>query len=328
MPRRKQAHPIGAVGVVMGSDSDWEIMQHAVLQLTAFGVPHEAKVLSAHRTPDDAFAYAETAASRGLACIIAGVTSAETIMVVGSGVFTRNFYVHFAPQAGEQRRMWVGRFAAGGILLASILTALWGGSITEMFGSSIKIVGLMGPVFWLGVTWRRANPAGAWSSLAAGIAVWWVTGLGLPQGISQWIVPKWPAAIEFVHSAASLDASTKILLTLAAQFGTFVVVSLCTRPQSADRLDPFFARLHTPVGREQEFALAEPPITFREEAVLGLSGIAIDYRKVSHLAYPGLRRIGIEIPKMSAVDWAGFLLAWATVGGLIGLLVWLASLGR
>ncbi|HEY8622554.1 MAG TPA: AIR carboxylase family protein, partial [Casimicrobiaceae bacterium] len=53
MPRRKQAPPISAVGVVMGSDSDWEIMQHAILQLTAFGVPHEAKVLSAHRTPDD-----------------------------------------------------------------------------------------------------------------------------------------------------------------------------------------------------------------------------------------------------------------------------------
>jgi 5-(carboxyamino)imidazole ribonucleotide mutase len=64
------------VGVVMGSDSDWEIMEHAVQQLTAFGVPYEAKVLSAHRTPDDSFAYAESAASRGLACIIAGAGGA------------------------------------------------------------------------------------------------------------------------------------------------------------------------------------------------------------------------------------------------------------
>jgi 5-(carboxyamino)imidazole ribonucleotide mutase len=76
MPGRKQGLPIGAVGVVMGSDSDWEIMQHTVLQLTTFDVPHEAKVLSAHRTPDDAFAYAESAASRGLACIIAGAGGA------------------------------------------------------------------------------------------------------------------------------------------------------------------------------------------------------------------------------------------------------------
>ncbi len=64
------------VGVVMGSASDWEIMQHAVAQLAAFGVPHEARVLSAHRTPDDSFAYAERAAANGLACIIAGAGGA------------------------------------------------------------------------------------------------------------------------------------------------------------------------------------------------------------------------------------------------------------
>ena len=64
------------VGVVMGSDSDWEIMRHAIDQLSAFGVLHEAQVLSAHRMPDDTFAYAERAAGRGLACIIAGAGGA------------------------------------------------------------------------------------------------------------------------------------------------------------------------------------------------------------------------------------------------------------
>ena len=63
MPRGKRA-PL--VGVIMGSDSDWEIMQHAVAQLDAFGVPYEARVLSAHRTPDDSFAYAEGAVARPL----------------------------------------------------------------------------------------------------------------------------------------------------------------------------------------------------------------------------------------------------------------------
>src|SRR5450432_1387128 len=74
MMARQKNSPL--VGVVMGSDSDWDIMEHAVLQLTDFGVPYEAKVLSAHRTPDAAFAYAESAASRGLACIIAGAGGA------------------------------------------------------------------------------------------------------------------------------------------------------------------------------------------------------------------------------------------------------------
>ena len=64
------------VGVVMGSESDWDVMQHAAAQLLAFEVPHEVRVLSAHRMPDDMFAYAEESASRRLACIIAGAGGA------------------------------------------------------------------------------------------------------------------------------------------------------------------------------------------------------------------------------------------------------------
>ena len=60
------------VGVVMGSQSDWEVMQHAANRLTEFGVAHERRVVSAHRTPDLLFRYAEEAAGRGLRCIIAG----------------------------------------------------------------------------------------------------------------------------------------------------------------------------------------------------------------------------------------------------------------
>ena len=64
------------IGVVMGSSSDWDTMQHAVQILEQFGVPHEARVVSAHRMPDDMFAYAEAAAGRGLKAIIAGAGGA------------------------------------------------------------------------------------------------------------------------------------------------------------------------------------------------------------------------------------------------------------
>jgi 5-(carboxyamino)imidazole ribonucleotide mutase len=64
------------IGVVMGSQSDWPVMEHAVKQLQAFGVPFEAKVVSAHRTPDILFEYAASARERGLACIIAGAGGA------------------------------------------------------------------------------------------------------------------------------------------------------------------------------------------------------------------------------------------------------------
>lgn len=64
------------VGIVMGSDSDWEFMQHAARRLTEFGVAHEARVVSAHRTPDQLYRYAEDAVGRGLRCIIAGAGGA------------------------------------------------------------------------------------------------------------------------------------------------------------------------------------------------------------------------------------------------------------
>jgi 5-(carboxyamino)imidazole ribonucleotide mutase len=64
------------VGIVMGSDSDWEIMQHASGRLREFGVPHENRVVSAHRTPDLLFRYAQDARGRGLRCIIAGAGGA------------------------------------------------------------------------------------------------------------------------------------------------------------------------------------------------------------------------------------------------------------
>jgi len=73
MSQRKQT-PL--VGLVMGSDSDWDIMRHAASQLDAFGVAFEARVVSAHRMPDDMFEYAEDALPRGLRCIIAGAGGA------------------------------------------------------------------------------------------------------------------------------------------------------------------------------------------------------------------------------------------------------------
>jgi 5-(carboxyamino)imidazole ribonucleotide mutase len=64
------------VGVIMGSTSDWEVMRHTSETLTRLGVPHETRVVSAHRTPDLLYAYAETAEARGLQVLIAGAGGA------------------------------------------------------------------------------------------------------------------------------------------------------------------------------------------------------------------------------------------------------------
>lgn len=64
------------IGIVMGSDSDWPIMQHAAHILKKFNIPYEAKIVSAHRMPDDMFEYAHTSQTRGLRAIIAGAGGA------------------------------------------------------------------------------------------------------------------------------------------------------------------------------------------------------------------------------------------------------------
>ncbi len=76
MTSQLQPPSLPVVGVVMGSSSDWDTMQHAVQVLQQFGIAHEARVVSAHRMPDDLFAYAEQAAGRGLQAIIAGAGGA------------------------------------------------------------------------------------------------------------------------------------------------------------------------------------------------------------------------------------------------------------
>ena len=72
--RRAVKKPL--VGIAMGSRSDWNVMQHAARQLDDFRVPYEARIVSAHRTPDLLYQYAEAAAQRGLKCIIAGAGGA------------------------------------------------------------------------------------------------------------------------------------------------------------------------------------------------------------------------------------------------------------
>lgn len=95
---RKTSKPI--VGIIMGSESDWDIMKHSSDCLESFGIIHETRVVSAHRTPDEMFQYAEEAQSRGIKIIIAGaggsahlpgmIASKTTIPVLGVPVTTKS----------------------------------------------------------------------------------------------------------------------------------------------------------------------------------------------------------------------------------------------
>ncbi len=76
------------VGIIMGSDSDWKVMQFAAEMLKEFGVEHECKVVSAHRTPEFMYEYASSAKQRGLACIIAGAGGAAHLPGMAAAIST------------------------------------------------------------------------------------------------------------------------------------------------------------------------------------------------------------------------------------------------
>jgi Na+/proline symporter len=269
---------------------------------------------------------------RGLmiACLVAGVTSAETFMVVGSAIFTRNFYVHAVPRQTDRHYLWVGRTASAAMLAVSILLAFYAGSVTQLLLSSVQVVGLLGGPFWLGVFWRRANAPGVWCSFIGTLLVWGAMSLNvssLPDFFPlQWVAGGLTTAGEMLH-VRGVSKPTEILITLSTEFGLLILVSLLTRQRAASQLDPFFARLLTPVGKESEVEWTDAPADLPESATLGIDGVKLDYRKASAYSYRGLQRVGIEMPRMTWFDWGGFVLAWIFVGALLALMLFLSGIG-
>ena len=146
------------VGIVMGSNSDWDTMQHAAQMLEQFGIAHEAKVLSAHRMPDDMFQYAENAQANGLQAIIAGaggaahlpgmVASLTPLPVIGVPVALKNLdgmdsllSIVQMPAGIPVATVGVGNAKNAGILAARIL-GVSDGEISVKVGEALKAINL------------------------------------------------------------------------------------------------------------------------------------------------------------------------------------------
>jgi len=267
---------------------------------------------------------------RGLmiACLIAGVTSAEVFMIVGSGLFTRNFYTRIRPNESPVHYLWVGRLSAAALLVGGILLALGAGSVTQLLTLAMKFIALMGAGFWVGVVWRKANTVAVWISFLVGLGLWFAmefepTMLStLPGGTA--LGERWVNILNTLHMRGHSDAM-KIMLMLGSQFGSLILISLITPSQPTEQLDAFYARLLTPVGREEGIARPEPAGA-AEHLGLGLHGTILDYNQASHFGIPALQRIGVEIPRLTTFDVVGFLAAWVLVGAMIALLAVLATL--
>jgi Na+/proline symporter len=267
---------------------------------------------------------------RGLmiACLIAGVTSAETFMVVGSALVTKNIYAHVIPGRSDVHLLWVGRVASGGVLAVGIVLAVQAQSVTQLVLISVKVIGLLGAAFWLGVEWRRANARGVWASFLGTLLLWGLMSVSTVSGPDGARSPIFRAlaGTARVLSLDGLSEPGQVMAITAVEFGLLIVVSLMTRPGDPAALDPFYARLYTPVGREVEVSRDAVAETLPESATLGMEGVVLDYRKSSRFAYHGLQRFGLEVPRLTWFDGGGFAVAWVLVAGLVALLAWLAEM--
>jgi Na+/proline symporter len=261
----------------------------------------------------------------------AGITSAETFMVTGSALFTRNLYVPLRPGRGDRHYLWVGRAAAAALLGLGITLALRADSVTHLVVQSVQVIGLLGPAFWLGIVWRRVTAAGVWVSFLAGVAFWVATAAdaasldGIP-GVGTAV--RGLVMLGDCTGLRQLSRPAQLLLGLAVQFGLMVAASLVTRPHDSAQLNGFFARLLTPVGSEVASSRTAGRSGVSDGSVSADSAdfdaVSLDYDRAAPYGYRRLQRYGIEIPRLSPVDWGGFVAAWLLVALLIGLLLVLA----
>ena len=123
-----------------------------------------------------------------------------------------------------------------------------------------------------------------------------------------------PSLVNLVVELQKKRQAFQILVMLALELGLMVLGSLLARPLDEKQLNSFFARLDTPVTKESKMQA-------------DASDCVLDYHKSSAFSYVGLRRFGLEIPRLTWIDWGGFLAAAVLVGVLIALLQWFAAIG-
>ncbi len=169
-----------------------------------------------------------------IASLLATIQSTGVVlMITGSSIFVRNFYkVYFKKSESEAHYLKVSRIVSFVIVVGSLLFALMLPGVIKALEYFMQIPALLGIPFWMGIVWRRANPAMVWASFIAATLVFLVCEMNL-----------------FIGYNVSLPWT--MLSYLTAGFVTAVITGLVTKPQPKEQLDEFYTRLKTPVDREE-----------------------------------------------------------------------------
>jgi Na+/proline symporter len=169
-----------------------------------------------------------------VAAILATViASCSAFMISGSALFTRNLYKkYYRPAAEDAHYLLVGRIVSALITVGGLTLAIEMQSVVQATVHFVTIAGFVGIPMWTGIIWPRATAKGAWAAIIGS------------------------AAMFFIARQIGWGQGGQLLSSLLVGFALSILVSLLTQPESAERLQRFFALLHTPVGEEDNLARA------------------------------------------------------------------------
>ena len=235
-----------------------------------------------------------------IATLLAAVmSSCDSFMISAAGLFTENLYRPAVKNRPEIHYIQVGRIAALVIVALGVFFAFWVEDVVKGLMIWFKITPMMGIAFWLGLFWRKATAAGAWSGTITGFATWWL--------LSQSSVINWIGQLPFADSLrltweGKVYEPWIILLYMTAAISASVLVSFFTNPTSESDLKRYYSLTRTPITDDE--IIGEP-------CTLPVG--------VESIQRPMLfQRFGFEIPTPSKTSVLGFLAGWIAVAILIG----------
>jgi SSS family solute:Na+ symporter len=224
------------------------------------------------------------------------MSSCDSFMVDASAVFTRNLYQHVKSGRDERHYLQVGRVVgvlvvAGGVVAAFLFPNIF---------ANLKLVwdlpAFWGASFWLGMLWRRANSRGVWMSVIGTMSVYIFIKVLMPR---FWGV--------------NLSHAYLIAIYLPVSYVLMVLGSLLGRRMREEKLDAFYARVHTPVSTNRE-----------EDQKNVQESLEQPYRFEQHKL---MKWHDLELLKPGKVDTVGFLVAWGWVAVILGVALFLIKFG-
>ncbi len=245
-----------------------------------------------------------------LASLLASIMSTcDAQMVVASGLFTENIYKRFLNRSASQRHyLMIGRFAAVGIVVLSLLLQTTFTDVIAALKVIIKTPAAIGISLWFGIAWRRWNTPAVWVSSLTTFAVWWFLAT-YPDKIAAFEPLRFIMNLDHDLRPTTVNTAWMIFLYLSSGVLSGIVVSLLTPRGDAVKLDHFFRVMRTPVTKGEVVA---EPCTLPANAADPVD---------KWFQHPD-----IELPRPTRTDLVGFAVSWLVVGLIVGIVVLFARI--